>query len=207
MIKGRTNGQPIVGAGRVFWEPPLILPHGGFGTFYNKEAIRNMVSPMICPDQAEEQGTSCANLQENRIGELDVYQPGDSLFDLFYKFSALQQFCMHSDWVMGYLITYYLLPGKVSILEATGNSITHCTENSMTCHWQTPSDMERLNSVSSLLDSASILDFPHIPLISSSVSFGTCPVVLLLITCLSHSLYVVPTVFVGYQNCSIRWKG
>ena len=73
-----------------------------------------------------------------------IYQPGDSLFDLFYKFSALQQFCMHSDWVMGYLITYYLLPGKVSILEATGNSITHCTENSMTCHGQTPSDMERL---------------------------------------------------------------
>ena len=74
MIKGRTNGQPIVGAGHVFREPPLILPHGGLGTFYNKEAIRKMVSPMICPDQAEEQGTSCANLQENRIGELDINQ-------------------------------------------------------------------------------------------------------------------------------------
>ena len=169
MTKGRT--QPIVGAGHVFSSKETSTfshPYGGFGTFYNKEAIKNMVSPMICPDQAKE-GTSCSNLQQNRIGELDVYQQGDSVFDLFYKFSALQQFCLHSDWMMGYIATYFL---GISFLVATENSITHCTENSMTCHWQTPSDMkQRLNGISTLLDSSSVLDFPpHLPLISSSVS-------------------------------------
>lgn len=164
MTKGRVDGQPIVGAGHVFSSKETSTfphPYGGFGTFYNKEAIRSMVSPMICPDQAKD-GTPCSKLQHNRIGELDVYQQGDSVFDLFYKFSALQQFCMHSDWLVGYIVTYFL---DISFLVATGNSITHCTESSMTCHWQTPSDMKRLNGISTLLDSSSVLDSPrYLPL-------------------------------------------
>lgn len=184
MTKGRTDGQPIVGAGHVFsskWNA-IAHPYGGFGTFFNKEAIKSMVSP-ICTDQPKEE-TSCSNLHQNRIGELDVYQPGDSVFDLFYKFSALQQYCLHSDWMMGYIVTYLL---DISFLVATENSITDCTENSMTCHWQTPSDMKRLNGISStLLDNSSVFYPPHyLPLISSNVSFFcTRLVVFYLFTCL-----------------------
>ena len=150
MMKTSSKAKPFVGAGHVY-SSTIPHPHGGFGTFFNREAIQNMVRPMFCPLQDEGSNrfeSACANLQQNRSGELDVFQQGDSVFDLFYKFSALRDLCMHSDWITGYMSTYYLHPEgsseSVEILEMPGRNSLRCTKSSGTCHWQTPNDMKRL---------------------------------------------------------------
>ena len=62
---------------------------------------------------------ACWRLRQNGIGERAFYQAGKSLLDIMYDYSVaspyLRQdwnnssstFCLHSDWVWGYLINYY----------------------------------------------------------------------------------------------------
>ena len=79
---------------------------------------------------------------------------------MFYKYSAVQNYCFHSDWLTGYMIEYYLLDDdehdqQKELLGAEyhpscGNftetgSIRPCEEHSMACHKQTPKDMEALS--------------------------------------------------------------
>jgi hypothetical protein len=82
-----------------------------------------------------------------------------SIFELFYKYSALKDFCMHSDWLLGYVLKYYLpnssqndeqraLVGLESY-PSCGNitksgEIRPCVEHSDTCHNQEPRHMEML---------------------------------------------------------------
>ena len=155
----RSSGQqPLVGAGKV-WKGSVLypFPHGGLGTFFNKEAIQNMVKPVFCPLKGY--GIACKNVQYDRLLETEVFREGDSVFDLFYKISAQRNFCLHSDWLMGYMIKFYLEKEVgMSILEPPGNSIEKCTMGqSTTCHWQAPSDMEQLTKESSLL----VVDLPN----------------------------------------------
>ena len=61
----------------------------------------------------------CYRLQQNLIGELQFYRPGASLLDILYDYSVAspflqvfewpktESFCLHSDWVWGYLFNYY----------------------------------------------------------------------------------------------------
>jgi hypothetical protein len=82
-----------------------------------------------------------------------------SIFELFYKYSALKDFCMHSDWLLGYVLKYYLpnssqndeqqaLVGLESY-PSCGNitksgEVRPCVEHSDTCHNQEPRHMEML---------------------------------------------------------------
>ncbi len=112
---------------------------GGFGTFFGKEAIKRMTQPIYC-DEMRLSGT-CAILKQNRIGELDVFEQGDSVFDIFYKYSALQDFCLHSDWVMGYMISNYS-GGRFDQLLPLRCRRHDCDDASITCHNQTPELMK-----------------------------------------------------------------
>ena len=133
------NGMPVGGLSRT--------GAGGAGTFFNRAAIEALSQPIFCNDRKREKINSiCKNLEADRVGEQDVFQQGDSVFDIFYKYSAIRDFCMHSDWAMGYMINAY----SGSILEQIGqceglglkNSLP-CSSDSMTCHYQSPEAMKQ----------------------------------------------------------------
>ena len=122
------------------------FPFGGFGTFLNGDALRAMTRPIFCDgrdrptDYATHAPTICANLKMNRIGERDVFEEGDSVFDVFYKYSALRDFCVHSDWMLGYMITFYS-GGSLWNVYPRQCREDPCTARSVTCHNQSPKDM------------------------------------------------------------------
>ena len=140
--------DPLIGAACSFGRGGIRFAYGGYGTFFNKASILPFLQPIYCDERQD--GSSkfmqsiCDNLQQNRVGELDVFENGDSIFDIFYKYAARADYCMHSDWLVGYLVTYY--GGGMSQLvhnSARGNkcSIDICDADSVTCHNQSPVDM------------------------------------------------------------------
>jgi len=140
---------------------PFSVPHGGFGTFFTRSAIEKLVRPIHCDTNENSRNNNdddtiiCANLKENKIGELQVFHDGISVLELFYRYSALTNFCLHSDWTVGYLINRYLYPqsGQPVLPRANpplcgnvtdrGKNIL-CTSEYTACHRQTPKDMESL---------------------------------------------------------------
>jgi hypothetical protein len=59
---------------------------GGAGTFFNRAAIERLSEPLYCDNPTHESMIlTCARLQDDRVGERDVYQQGDSVIDIFYK--------------------------------------------------------------------------------------------------------------------------
>ena len=149
---GFVEDLPFVGSGCVF---KYGFTFGGFGTFFNKAAIHQLTQPMYCNDSvssrqlpnhvvsSDSMASSCKNLQQNIIGELDVFQSGDSALDLFYKYSATRQFCLHSDWALGYMITSYLHMHNISKLRPQWCKGRKCDLASITCHNHGPEDMEK----------------------------------------------------------------
>ena len=152
-----TSHTPHIGAGCTFHyaSAGFKFAYGGFGTFFNKASVERMTRPIHCNDDDEGQEgggeeennkeymkSICKTLQENRVGERAVYQPGDSVFDVFYKYSALDNFCMHSDWAMGYMISYYS-GGELQQLDPKRCRKHPCNGRSITCHNHGPMDMEK----------------------------------------------------------------
>ncbi len=148
---------------------PYATPHGGFGTYFSRRAVRLLVRTIFCDKNGEREKKKngvCVNLKRNRIGERRVFREGMSTLELFYGYSALRDYCMHSDWLVGYMINFYLHPladslgdinkggssgGEREILRVNpplcGNvtdrrKVIHCTSEYTTCHRQTPQTME-----------------------------------------------------------------
>jgi len=73
---------------------------GGAGTFFNRAAVELLSRPIFCDDrQQEDMNAACENLKSNRIGEEDVFQQGDSVFDVFYKYEGSVTFvCIPTGW-------------------------------------------------------------------------------------------------------------
>jgi hypothetical protein len=137
--KGPRVGNPC--AGRSFSVDGSPAGIGGAGTFFNRAAIERLSEPLYCDNPTHESMSStCARLQDNRVGEQDVYQQGDSVFDIFYKYSAMVDFCMHSDWAMGYMINAY----SGSSLEQFGTCSRggYCPLDALYCHYQSPELMK-----------------------------------------------------------------
>ncbi len=145
-ISTRDDTIPYVGAPCVFRLGGFSLAFGGFGTFMNGASIENMARPISCDDDSRRASphveSVCSNLIRNRVGELEVFREGDSVFDVFYKYSALRLFCMHSDWAMSYMIGLYS-GGGLHQLWKNGFQCTKdpCTLESVACHNQGPNDM------------------------------------------------------------------
>ena len=90
-----------------------------------------------------------------------------TILQLFYLYSSLESFCLHSDWLVGYVLKFYInsLSKDLDRSQDTGESnlvsvekypacgnitidsgaIRPCTLNSKTCHNQDPHDMEVLS--------------------------------------------------------------
>ncbi|KAL3774922.1 hypothetical protein ACHAWO_004008 [Cyclotella atomus] len=160
------------GEGGRMWIIPFPIAYGGFGTILNKAAIRQLSEPIVCNNS----GTTnqnvvaiCAQIKADRVGEASMFQDGMTVFELFYKYSATKDFCMHSDWLLGYILEYYIDQHPSSLMEegdhdhtligmktyptcgnitvATG-AVRPCTQFSDTCHNQQPKDMEVLAMLS-----------------------------------------------------------
>ena len=86
---------------------PFALPYGGFGLFLNKDAIAQLSRSIYC-DGINRDDKVCATLRFNSVGEFDIFTEGMTLFELFARFSATTNFCMHSDWLSGYIVEFYL---------------------------------------------------------------------------------------------------
>ena len=136
------------------------FPYGGFGTFFTRGSIERMMRPIRCknadPGDAFLQGV-CSSLQKNRIGERALFHEGMSVVDLFHSYSALRTFCIHSDWLTGYIANFYMLSERDEVVndddprmnmfgmavwpEQCGNITMQCVESSDFCHRQPPKAM------------------------------------------------------------------
>ena len=137
---------------------PFNFPYGGFGLFLNNIALEKMSRQIHCDDGTEDE--LCSILQRNSIGEMDVFRNGMTLFELFYRFSATKNFCMHSDWLSGYIVEKYLsgsIPKDAAdhrnalqgmeTFPSCGNTtsngqVRHCGLDSDTCHNMGEKDIE-----------------------------------------------------------------
>mmetsp|Transcript_29943 Transcript_29943/g.49107 ORF Transcript_29943/g.49107 Transcript_29943/m.49107 type:complete len:232 (-) Transcript_29943:113-808(-) len=146
VLHAKNKDIPFIGSGSVFSlgkYDGFLAPHGGFGTFFNKAAIQLMTQPIFCDERQNNNDflrNACAKLQQNRAGELDSFRQGDSVLDIFFKHAAHRQFCMHSDWGIGYMVQNY---SRVKLEQVLPQGKRHyCSQESVTCHNQTPKDME-----------------------------------------------------------------
>jgi len=150
-----SSEDPYIAAGSVFQLGKyggFKAAHGGFGTYLNKAAIELMIRrPIFCNKDdgsltAEQDPftiNACTQLAQNKAHELDVYTPGDSVFNIFYKFASRPYFCMHSDWMIGYMVTNYGMTRDGLVQVDPRGKRGYCGEESVSCHYQTPILMEQ----------------------------------------------------------------
>ncbi|KAL3795747.1 hypothetical protein HJC23_008234 [Cyclotella cryptica] len=169
----------------IFNVVPFNIPYGGFGTILNKAAIQQLSEPINCSGGSSEHQSVCAQIDENRIGEAGIFKDGMTLFELFYLYSSVENFCFHSDWLVGYVLEFYIknpdfepvvdkpasrLVGMLTYpscgnMTVTTGATRPCTRNSKTCHNLDPHDMEAL-SLFSFVKAQS--DYDAIPMLAST---------------------------------------
>lgn len=151
-------------AGHIKWS----FPYGGFGTVFTRASLKRMLRPIHCKNATSKdefiQGC-CQSLKKNRIGERAVFQEGMSVADLFHVYSALKMFCLHSDWLTGYIANFYGVSQRIVDIEdeeergmrmhgmavwpeECGNTTTICVDGSDACHRQGPKDMQHFAMIS-----------------------------------------------------------
>lgn len=119
---------------------------GGSGTFFNRASIEGMTRPIFCDNrQQQSKSVVCETLKsDSRVGEYNLFQSGDSVFDIFYKFSAIRDFCVHSDAAMAIMIHTYSEGGLSQFGQCRGGRGMPCpTREAISCHYQ---DIEKMNA-------------------------------------------------------------
>jgi hypothetical protein len=128
----------------------------------------------------------CSQIKKSTLGESSIFKDGMTVFQLFYLYSSIENFCLHSDWLLGYVLEFYVdalsdmsQPGDTNhqTLEAieaypscgnlteTSGAIRPCTMNSKSCHNLGPRDLEFF-SLHSFVKSPS--DYDATPMLSST---------------------------------------
>lgn len=114
--------------------PPLnkinfTFPFGGYGTFFSREALKRMATPLYCNQtdvqqhlqqpkhpydavsaEALFQSEACERMKPGMttMGEVRYYKPGMSIRDLILAYMEQEKrFCAHSDWFLAYFVNYY----------------------------------------------------------------------------------------------------
>ena len=138
---------------------------GGSGTFFNRAAIEGLTRPIFCNEQQKQQNQQqqqqqqqqkedsgnmmsvCERLNAKTTIDTTLYQHGDSIFDIFYKYSAIREFCIHSDGAMAMMINGYaeITGGGLKQFGqcSGGRGMTCPTSGAITCHYQDPEDMKQ----------------------------------------------------------------
>mmetsp|Transcript_22940 Transcript_22940/g.34797 ORF Transcript_22940/g.34797 Transcript_22940/m.34797 type:complete len:539 (+) Transcript_22940:161-1777(+) len=152
-------------------------PHGGMGSIFNRGALHKLMVKKIndCSDEGTLQkesnpsnpqiedweGQVCRQLNENFIDEQPLYRPGMTISDLIIAYSSRPMHCLHSDWIVGYFVNYFILskqwsqtlserrlfPYKGSIEGTKGaqcrNNNENCISTSDMCHYVDPTIMKK----------------------------------------------------------------
>ena len=159
-----------IGAGAKRTTIEWNFPFGGYGLFFSKGSIERLIYPLNCkidgsndpyiepkslkPELRQFEIESCKQLNLNYAYEKDTYQQGSSISDIAAQLSARNDFCMHSDWLTGYLATYYPLStydkstgqhihqyrNKQCVFERTKK----CGQSEHICHYQNPKSFRRM---------------------------------------------------------------
>ena len=116
-----SHNTPVVFAGCKIRSPVhqifFTVPYGGFGTFFSKGSLKRWTQPLYCNNTANEyENNLCQKMLRKSehsypisatIGEEKYYVTGDSLNDVFGKYTHLEKnFCFHSDWTFGYFANF-----------------------------------------------------------------------------------------------------
>jgi len=158
------------GAGETRTSLDWNFPFGGYGLFFSKGSVERLIHPLHCKldgkddtyieapsSNAELQQfeiESCKQLNLNYVNEIDTYKQGSSISDIASQLSARNDFCMHSDWLTGYLANYYPLS---TYDNSTGLNIHQyknkkchfertkkCGKDEHICHYQNPKSFKRM---------------------------------------------------------------
>lgn len=169
------------------------FPFGGWGTIFSKIALKTLWEPLHCGNatnafQSEVSLSAlfCPKLHKDRIGEYQVYEDGMSLAAVMHAYVSKEPyadhaswdlgFCLHSDWVWGYMVNYYNVSvalgrrSKDLVVDRLGayngseinppysdallklrrqcdfDSDQNCTAAAHMCHYITPQHMQQLAS-------------------------------------------------------------
>lgn len=174
--------HPLAGAVcRIKDVGPFPFAYGGFGVFLNKEALRELVTPIKC--QGDLASKACASLKANGIGERAVFKEGMSAFELFHEYTTQKEYCMHSDWLVGYMVDRYLYHNTPGSSKKSDNDdqvlvgmmtqpecgnitamgrVHPCIDGAAACHRQTSKDMEALAIASYVSDKNGFEDVPKL---------------------------------------------
>ena len=81
-----------------------------------------------------------------------------SIAELFHDYSSLKMFCLHSDWLIGYIVKYYIftdIKGLAHWPSTCGNVTMECRFGMEACHRQLPEAMESFSYSMNIRDRAS----------------------------------------------------
>jgi hypothetical protein len=155
-------------------------PVGGLGIIFSKPVLQNFLTPIYCnkPEAANAEFVAlvCQQITRNLVGELSIFRNGMTALDLLHAYVTRNRYtdfqrwsypgyCMHSDWVWGFIFRAYHLAGPndqmrpynaSSPLEGEGhsespyddtmhdNTKSECTVHSHLCHYAGPEQMKAL---------------------------------------------------------------
>jgi hypothetical protein len=155
-------------------------PVGGLGIIFSKPVLQNFLTPIYCNEPvaagAEFVALVCQQITNNLIGELSIFRNGMTVLDLLHAYVTRNRYtdfprwsypgyCMHSDWVWGFIFRAYHLTGPndqmrpynaSSPLEGEGhskspyddtmhdNTKSECTVHSHLCHYAGPEQMKAI---------------------------------------------------------------
>ena len=101
------------------------FPWGGFGFILSKGAVANLIRPIYCDKEAQDEFENkvCSRLKENILGEARFFVEGMSVSDLMgahvdnnlFRDYATEDwsYCLHGDWAVGYYINYYYVSSHI----------------------------------------------------------------------------------------------
>jgi len=160
-FQGNSDGSAQVFASCLFRENGYIkwpFAFGGFGTFLSKASIQQLIRPIYCKNVDETDKDVCESVRLGRIGERQLFREGMSIAELFHNYSSLKMFCLHSDWLIGYIVKYYIftdIKGLAHWPSTCGNVTMECRFGMEACHRQLPEEMESFSYSMNIRDRAS----------------------------------------------------
>jgi hypothetical protein len=147
------------------------FPYGGFGMGFTRASIERLLCPIHCKNTTSEnefiQGPRMMpksdeepNRRTSRVSGRNEYRRR-----VFHVNSALRMFCIHSDWLTGYIANFYGLSerdadtedeedremrmyGMAVWPEQCGNRTMICVDRSDVCHRQGPHALQHFAMIS-----------------------------------------------------------
>ena len=128
------SSDPLAMAGCMIRSPirtiNFTIPFGGYGFIMSRGSLKMMRENIHCDQRPE---LCRVIMEDSQLGEAPLFREGMSLIELIYKYAIDQPFtnvkewktgfCLHSDWLWGYISNFYNLSRHVD--DAMYNDVRH----------------------------------------------------------------------------------